>query len=302
MQVTILGHSAGGPYHGRPFTSHVLHIGNEVILIDCGEGTQMQLFHHRVRYDACQHIFITHLHGDHVFGLMGLLTNWCLKKREASLHLYGPEGLQALVEHTAQVCGVRFPYTLKFSIAPVDDSAFVLDHPLFTVQSFPLHHRMPTVGWLFREKPRPRNMIPEKIAEYDIHFSHIPAIKSGEDFAHPDGRVIPNSELTKDPLAPRSYAFCSDTAPSDIVITAVQGVDLLYHEATFCEEHTEEAQISYHSTAAQAAQIAVQAGVGQLMIGHFSGRYADEAQHLSEARAVFQRTMTATPGLVVEVG
>jgi ribonuclease Z len=301
MRVTVLGHGSGGPYNGRPFTAHALTIGSDIILIDCGEGTQMQLWHHRVRYDHCNHIFITHLHGDHVFGLMGILTNWCLKKRTEPLHLYGPEGLQALVEHTATLCGVRFPYTLKFWVAPTHEPALALTTPTYTVRSFPLLHRMPTVGWLFREQPRPRNIRPEKITEYDIHYSLIPGIKAGADLTLPSGQVVANQELTIDPAPPRSYAFCSDTAPSDLVVEQVRGVDLLYHEATFTDMHTDEAAQSYHSTAAQAAHIAQRAGVGQLLLGHFSGRYSDEAVLLSEARAVFQSTITAEPGLTVEL-
>ncbi|MBK7938785.1 MAG: hypothetical protein IPJ82_17645 [Lewinellaceae bacterium] len=177
----------------------------------------------------------------------------------------------------------------------------VLENKDLEVWTIPLNHRIETCGWLFREKKKPRNIRPEKIETYNIHFSLIPGIKAGDDLVLPDGRVIPNSELTLDPPAPKSYAFCSDTAPSPLVANRVQGVDLLYHEATFTNEHLVEASVSFHSTAAQAAEIARQAGVRKLIIGHFSGRYADVEQHLAEARMIFSETQAAEEGRVVEV-
>lgn len=296
MFLTVLGNSSGGPFHGRHYTSQVLQSGSHIFLIDCGEGTQMQLFRHRIRYDACQHIFISHLHGDHVFGLFGLLTNWCLKKRTQPLHLFSPPGLEELIEHITRLCGVRFTYELVFHAVDAGIVAPVLDLPTLEVSTIPLHHRSPTSGWLFREKPRPRNMLPRQIEVYDIPHTDIPDIKSGKDWMHPDGLLIPNGDLTRDPLPPCSYAFCSDTAPSPPVVEAVRGVDLLYHEATFLDQHTAEAELSYHSTAKQAAEVARAAGVGRLLLGHFSGRYEHEEQHLSEARSIFPATEVAHEG------
>jgi len=302
MRLTILGNSSGGPFHGRHYTSQALQIGNQVFLIDCGEGTQMQLFRYRVKFDSCRHIFISHLHGDHVFGLMGLITNWCLKKRGATLHLYSPPGLQELVETTIRLCGVRMTYPLEFHEADTSASVKIFENQQVEVWTIPLHHRSPTSGWLFRKKSGLLNIRPEKIREYDIHFSQIPAIKAGADFALPDGRSIPNADLTLSPTPPCSYAFCSDTAPSDAVAETVRGVDLLYHEATFTTENEAQAVMSFHSTAAQAAEIARRAGVKRLILGHFSGRYADEAQHLAEARAVFPETEIAAEGHRWDVG
>lgn len=302
MRLTILGNSSGGPFHGRHYTSQVLQIGNQVFLIDCGEGTQMQLFRYRVKFDSCRHIFISHLHGDHVFGLMGLITNWCLKKRGAALHLYSPPGLQELVETTIRICGVRMTYPLEFHEADTSASVKIFENQQVEVWTIPLHHRSPTSGWLFRKKSGLLNIRPEKIREHDIHFSQIPAIKAGGDLALPDGRSIPNADLTLSPAPPCSYAFCSDTAPSDAVADTVRGVDLLYHEATFTTENEAQASMSFHSTAAQAAEIAQRAGVKRLILGHFSGRYADEAQHLAEARAVFPETEIAAEGHRWDVG
>ncbi|HRI62270.1 MAG TPA: ribonuclease Z, partial [Saprospiraceae bacterium] len=296
MFVTILGNSAGGPFHGRHYTAQVLQVENQIFLIDCGEGTQMQLFQYRVKYDRCNHIFISHLHGDHVYGLIGLLTGWCLKKRTEPLHLFSPPGLRELVETTARLCRVVFPYPLEFHEVNAAVSGKVFENQHVEVWTIPLNHRIETTGWLFREKTKPRNIRPEKIEEYAISFSLIPGIKAGNDLALPDGRIIPNDELTLDPPKPLAYAFCSDTAPSPAVAQVVQGVDLLYHEATFTNEHLEEAAISFHSTAAQAAEIARQGGVERLILGHFSGRYLDAEQHLTEARAIFPATDQAVEG------
>jgi ribonuclease Z len=302
MRLTVLGNSSGGPFHGRHYTAQVLQVQNQVFLIDCGEGTQMQIFRHRVKFDRCNHFFISHLHGDHVFGLLGLITNWSLKKRAATLHLFSPPGPREWIETTIRVCGVRLTYALEFHEVDAEIFTKVFENQHVEVWAIPLHHRSPTAGWLFREKPKPRNIRPEKIAEYDIHFSQIPAIKAGNDLALPDGRRVPNAELTLDPAKPAAYAFCSDTAFSEAVAQAVRGVDLLYHEATFTSEHAEEAVVSYHSTAAQAAQIAQRASVEKLLLGHFSGRYADAAQHLAEAKMIFDKVEIAEEGGVWEVG
>lgn len=272
-----------------------------MFMIDCGEGTQMQIFKYRIKADRIRQVFITHLHGDHIFGLMGLITNWSLKKRTVDLEFFSPPGLRELIEATIRICQVRMSYKIIFHEVDASISAKVFENQKVEVWSIPLHHRNPCSGWLFREKERTRNILPEKIEAFDIPFTLIPGIKAGADLALPDGRVISNEELTIDPPKPRSFAFCSDTAPSDRVAELVHGVDLLYHEATFTNEHKEEALVSFHSTAEQAAAIARQAGVGKLLIGHFSGRYADTLQHLLEARAIFAETEAAEEGLPLEI-
>lgn len=298
MTITILGNGSGGPFHGRHYTAQLVQRGREVFLIDCGEGAQMQVFRFRAKIDRCAQIFISHLHGDHVFGLMGLLTNWCLKKRNEPLQLFSPPGLQELVETTIRICGVKMTYPLSF--ITVDAARFekVFENQTLEVWSIPLNHRTPTAGWLFREKPKPLNIRPDAIQTYGLagRYALIRAIKAGADLPLPDGRVVPNQDLTLPPTTPVSYAFCSDTAPSAAVAAAVAGVDLLYHEATFRDEHLEEARLSYHSTARQAAEIAQAAGVGRLLLGHFSGRYDDLSGHLSEAMDVFPATDLATEG------
>lgn len=302
MQLTILGNSSGGPFHGRHYTAQVLQVDNHTFLIDCGEGTQMQIFKYRAKVDACKQLFISHLHGDHVFGLMGLITNWSHKKRSEPLHVFSPPGLRELIETSIRVCGVRLSYAIEYHEVDATVSAKVFENAKVEVWTIPLHHRSPTTGWLFREKTKPRNIRPEKIELYNIPFSKIPGIKAGDDFELPDGKVVPNEELTLDPPKPVSYAFCSDTAFSETVIEVVRGVDLLYHEATFTNDNIQEAEISFHSTAAQAAEVARRAEVKRLILGHISGRYADTEQHLAEARAVFERVEIAEEGSVWAIG
>lgn len=301
MHLTILGNSSGGPFHGRNYTSQVLQVENQLFLIDCGEGAQMQLFRWRVKTDRINHIFISHMHGDHLYGLIGLLTSWCLKNRTVKLHLFSPPGLQELVEMTARMCRVEFSYPLEFHVVDPSTSSKVFENQIVEVWTIPLKHSIEATGWLFREKTKPRRMRPEKIEEYDIPFTLIPGIKAGKDLVLPDGIKVPNAELTLDPPVPRAYAFCSDTMPSDAVAEAVRGVDLLYHEATFTSDLAADALRSSHSTAAQAAEVARRAGVKRLILGHFSGRYTDADQHLAEARAIFPQTSAAEEGRVEQV-
>ncbi|MBU6340014.1 MAG: ribonuclease Z, partial [Bacteroidetes bacterium] len=297
MILTVLGNSSGGPFHGRHYPAHFLQIDNHYFLIDCGEGTQMQLFRYKCKTERLKQIFITHFHGDHLFGLLGLLTNWSLRGRTETLQIFAPPGLQEWLDATFKVCSVRLPYLIELVEVDAHKHQKVFENNSLEVFSIPLNHRIACCGWLFREKEKPRNMLADQIEKYKIPYQAIPAIKNGADYALPDGSLIPNAELTKAPPPPRAYAYCSDTAPSEQIAEWVKGVDLLYHEATFTQEHLEEAQISFHSTAVQAAEIASQASVGQLLLGHFSGRYPDTAQHLLEARAVFPNTFAAEEGL-----
>jgi len=301
MTIQILGSGSGGPFQGRNFTAQLLRVEGEVYLIDCGEGTQHQLYRFRARYEKVKQLFISHLHGDHVFGLMGLITSFCLKNRTETLTLYGPPGLRQMVEVNSALAGVRYPYPLEVVEVDTEVHQKVFESTLVEVYTVPLAHRTPCTGWLFREKKRHPNMRSDKILEYQMDYASIRAVKSGADLVLADGRVIPNEELVIAPPPPASYAFCSDTAPSEHVAEWVKGVHTLYHEATFTNEHTEEAAISGHSTAAQAAEIARQAGVGKLLMGHFSARYKDLSVHLEEARAIFESSYAVEEGMVYEV-
>lgn len=296
MKLTVLGNGSGGPVQGRHYTMQVLQVENDCFLIDCGEACQQQLYRYKVRYDRFNQIFISHLHGDHVFGLAGLLTSYSLKKRDTPLLVFSPPGLRELIETTFRITGVRLSYPLEFHEVDADRHALVFENKRVEVWSIPLNHRTPCAGWLFRQKPKLLNLRKEKIEEYAIPYQHLPGIKHGADLVLPDGRTVPNAELTHPPKPLRSYAFCSDTAYSDRVAETVRGVSLLYHEATFSNEHREEATVAYHSTAEQAAWVARQAGVERLLLGHFSGRYTTLEQHVAEARAVFAESYVAEEG------
>jgi ribonuclease Z len=302
MEVCILGNGSGGPFQGRHFTAQLLKIGKYRFLIDCGEGTQHQLYRYRVRYDSLAQIFISHLHGDHSFGLAGLLSSFCMRRRQQAIHIYSPPGLSDLIGATFRAGGIQPPFPIIFHEVDPEQSQCIFENPVLEVWTIPLRHRAPCTGWLFREKPKRRRMRKDQIEAYGIHYTQIPDLLAGADLELPDGARVPNSELTRPPDPPRTYAFCSDTAFSDRVIAAVQGVDLLYHEATFLNAQSAEAAITLHSTAAQAAEVARQAGAQKLLMGHFSSRYADLDQHLAEARAIFPESYLAEEGKHYGIG
>ncbi len=302
MWVRILGNGSGGPFQGRHYSAQLVHNRRHYFLVDCGEGTQEQLHRYRLPVDRIHQIFITHLHGDHVFGLFGLLTSYSLKNRERLMQLYSPPGLSALIGDVARHCGIHFSFPIEFIEVGYKHPEQVFENKSLEVWTVPLQHGSPCVGWLFREKPRPLNIRPEAIEQYGLSFAQIRAIKAGADLALPDGRFVPNGALTLPPKPLLSYAYCSDTAPSAAVAEAVRGVSLLYHEATFTDEHTEEAAAAQHSTARQAAEVARAAGTGRLLLGHFSGRYTDTEQHVREAQEVFPAVEAAVEGVEYSVG
>lgn len=302
MWVRILGNGSGGPFQGRHYSAQLVHNRRHYFLVDCGEGTQEQLHRYRLPVDRIQQIFITHLHGDHVFGLFGLLTSYSLKNREHPMQLYSPPGLSTLIGDVARHCAIRLSFPMEFIEVGFERSDKVFENKSLEVWTVPLHHGTPCVGWLFREKPRPLNIRPESIERYGLSFAQIRAIKAGADLTLPDGQIVPNSALTLPPKPLLSYAYCSDTAPSAAVAAAVRGVSLLYHEATFTDEHIEEAAAALHSTARQAAEVARSAGASRLLLGHFSGRYANTEQHVREAQEVFPAVEAVVEGVEYSVG
>lgn len=298
FELRILGSNAATPAHGRHLSAQVLSIGTDVFLIDCGEGTQFQMLKFHVKRHKINQIFISHLHGDHIFGLIGLLMSYDLNGRTNPLHIYSPAGLQAMIE--IQLNGEpNFP--LHFHVTNPSLSTLLFENSRVEVTSIPLVHRVPCHGFLFAEKPRPANMVKEKIAAYQIPYQAIPAIKNGADYTLEDGRVISNEELTETPAAVRKFAYCSDTMYSEAILPIIEGVDLLYHEATFMQDLLPQAEKTMHSTAKQAASIAKQAKVKQLILGHFSSRYADLNPLLEEARAVFESTSLVEEGKSISI-
>lgn len=302
MKLTILGSSSALPTSERYPSAHVLNAHERLFLIDCGEGTQMQLRKNKIRFGKINHIFISHLHGDHIFGLYGLLSSFSLMGRKTPIHLYAPENYQIMLRSHLSDFDINLSFEIDFIPLKGKDPFLILDDKYLTVTAFPLQHRVPAFGFLFREKLSDRNIIKEKIDEYQIPSVRIPAIKKGEDFIKPDGSVIPNSELTLPPPEPLSYAYCSDTSYFKRLASFIKGVSLLYHEATFDKSLNKLAEITGHSTTLDAAKTALNAGAGTLIIGHFSSRYKTISFLVEESREIFPYTYAAIDGKSYEVG
>ncbi len=302
MKLTILGSSSALPASGRYPSAHVLNAHERLFLIDCGEGTQMQLRKTRIRFAKINHIFISHLHGDHVFGLYGLLSTFSLMGRENTVHLYAPENFRSIMVSHLNDFDIHLSFEVDFIPLSGNDPVKILDDKFITVTSFPLQHRIPSYGFLFREKMSERNIIRESIAKYQIPLVRIPAIKKGENFITPDGAIIKNEDLTLPPSEPLSYAYCSDTKYFKRLASFVKGVNLLYHEATFDKSKEELAAITGHSTTIDAAKTALDAGANTLIIGHFSARYKEVSALVEEARTIFPETYPAIDGKSFEVG
>lgn len=302
MKLTILGSSSALPTSERYPSAHVLNVHERMFLIDCGEGTQMQLRRARIRFGKINHIFISHLHGDHVFGLYGLLSSFNLMGRKTTLHLYAPENYRNILNNHLGDFDIHLNYEIDFVPLSGDDPVQILDDKYVIVTSFPLLHRVPSFGFLFREKPGPRKIIKECINIYNIPQVRIPAIKKGEDFITPEGITIKNGELTLPPAQTQSYAYCSDTKYFSRLASFVKDVDLLYHEATFGKELSSLAQTTGHSTTIDAAKTAIEANAKDLIIGHFSSRYKEIMPLVEESRSLFSRTYPAIDGKSYEVG
>jgi ribonuclease Z len=297
FQLTTLGISAAGPVPGRWPSGQYLKTHRTGFLIDCGEGIQIALQRNRISWSSIDIILISHMHGDHIYGLPGLLTSWALNRRTKPLIIIGPAGLSPYLKHVFEYSYTGLPYEVTFVVAdPATASELIFADKMLEVTTLPLLHRIPTVGYLVKEKPRPRTMSGAAIEKYAIPYAAIPAIKRGEDFVNEHGDIIPNNLLTFEAPASRSFAYCSDTRPNPTLLPYLQDVDLLFHEATFLQELAEQAELSGHSTARQAAEIAREAGVGQLILGHFSPRYDDLSILLDEAREVFPNSELAREG------
>ncbi len=297
--VLILGAGSATPTLRHHPTAQLLTYGSEQFLIDCGEGTQYRLIEARARPNRLTHIFISHLHGDHYFGLAPLLSTLNLSGRTDDLYLFGPNGLDEILTTIFRWSGTRLGYNLIFQPVDPDKPMTILDHPALTVSSLPLDHRIACTGYLFREKPRPGKLYPERIPA-GVPVTALKTLKAGHDLLDEAGNVLVSAaDVTGPAPKSRSYAFCSDTRFLESVIPLVAGVDVLYHEATFLEIDADRAEEVYHSTARQAAQIAARAGAGRLLIGHFSSRYKEDEPFLAEARAIFPATELAIEGQYV---
>ncbi len=300
FQVTILGNGSAVPTVLRNPSAQMLQSGNRRFLIDCSEGTQLQMIKYRVSRKNFSHIFISHLHGDHYFGLIGLISTLHLSGREQPLHIYGPKSLEEIVHLQLKYSDTRLKYPLLFHV--LRDNEMIYEDKLLEIRCFPLSHQIPTWGFVFREREKERNLRKGFVARYAPGVEQMHRIKQGGDFVLPDGMIIKNKEITTASPLPRSYAYCSDTAYDQKIIPFIRSVDMLYHEATFDDAMAVVATEKFHSTARHAAQIAAEAGVGKLLLGHFSARYSDVSHLLKEAREVFENTLLSEQGETYDVG
>ena len=302
LTITILGSSSALPTSNRYPTAQVLSASERFFLIDCGEGTQRQLRVNKIRFTKIEHIFISHLHGDHCFGLIGLISTLGLLGRKATLYIHSHPDLEKILQPQLNYFCTDLPYTVVFYAFDPKQKALIYEDKTIQVETIPLKHRIPTVGFLFKQKPEDRKIRKEFIFSHQPSIKDMLAIKKGGDYLNSDGVVMNNEEITKDPPKTLSYAFCTDTKYTETIIEQIKGVDLLYHEATFAGDNVQLAKKTYHSTSEQAAKIATKAGAGKLLIGHFSSRYKNLDLLLNEAKAVFPNTFLANEGDVIKVG
>ena len=295
LSVTILGNNSAVPTHNRHPTAQVLQTLDHTFLIDCGEGTQMQMNMYKIRRSKITRIFISHLHGDHYFGLIGLLTSLGLNHRTADLHIYSPKPLKEIIDLQLNVCNANLPYTLEFH--NLENEEIIFEDKKIVVESFKVNHRIECWGFLFREKKNIRKIDPKKINKYNIPTSFYESLHEGKDFITGDNKLIKNELLTTPVRPPKSYAYCADTSYFEQIVEKIKGVDLLYHESTYLHALEEKAVSRFHSTAKQAAMIAKKAGAKKLLIGHFSSMYETLDEFKTEACEVFENTDIAEEGV-----
>lgn len=300
MKITILGCYAATPRTFSNPTSQVLEIKNKTFLIDCAEGTQVQLRKSNVKFTKISHIFISHLHGDHFYGLVGLISTFMLLNRINDLHIYGPKGIKEIILLQLKFSNSYTGYDLYFHELEAKTSQTIFEDEDVLVKTIPLEHRIYTNGYLFQEKNTQRKVNIEKVEEYNIDKVYFNKIKNGGDVTLDNGQIITNAELSFPPQSNKSYAFCSDTKYSESIIPIINEVDVLYHESTFLESEALLAEKTMHSTAIQAATIALKANVKNLILGHFSTRYNSIQLFQDEAQTVFKNTTIAQDGKTFE--
>ncbi|HRZ75382.1 MAG TPA: ribonuclease Z [Flavobacterium sp.] len=296
MKLTILGCYAATPRTITNPTAQVLEIKNRMFLIDCGEGTQVQLRKNKIKFSKINHIFISHLHGDHFFGLVGLISTFMLLNRESDLHVYGPKGIKEIILLQLRYGNSFTGYNLFFHELQSKESVVLFEDEKVIVKTIPLNHRIYTNGFLFQEKNRERKLNIDKIQNLEIDVVYYQKIKYGGDITLANGQVIPNSAITFEPEHEKTYAFCSDTVYDEQLIPFIEGVDVLYHESTFLEKEMHLAEKTKHSTAKQAATMALKANVKQLVLGHFSTRYESINIFKEEAETIFPNVFLADDG------
>lgn len=296
MKITILGCYAATPRTLTNPTSQVLEIKNRLFLIDCGEGTQVQLRKNKLKFSKINHVFISHLHGDHFFGLIGLISTFALLGRTTDLHVYGPKGIKEIIDLQLKLSNSWTNYKLLFHELTSKESEVIYEDEKVTVTTIPLKHRVYTNGFLFQEKIGERKLNLNVVQDFEIEKCYYQNIKNGKDITLKDGRVISNGKLTTDPDSALSYAFCSDTKYSEDIIPLIKNVTVLYHESTFLDSEESLASKTMHSTAKEAATIALKANVEQLILGHYSTRYESIDLFKKQAEMIFKNVLLADDG------
>ena len=296
MKLTILGCYAATPRTFTNPTSQVLEIKNRLFLIDCGEGTQVQLRKNKIKFSKINHIFISHLHGDHFFGLVGVVSTFALLGRTTDLHIYGPKGIKQIITLQLQLSNSWTNYGLFFHELESNASESIYEDDKILVKTIPLKHRVYTNGFLFQEKVGERKLNLDAVQNYGIETCYYQKIKNGNDIKLEDGTLINNHKITFDPVPAKSYAFCSDTVYDESILPIIKNVDILYHESTFLKSEEALAKKTLHSTATQAATIALKAGAKQLVLGHYSTRYESIEKFREEAETIFEKVLLADDG------
>ncbi len=301
FDVTILGNTSSIPVHGRNHTAQIVRFGQFCLLLDCGEGMQIQARKYKIKVARISHIFISHLHGDHYLGLVGLLSSYNLSKRTKALTIFGPKGLDEIITTHFRWSDTKLGYPITFVQTDSKNMNLLVDEKLFQVYSFPLQHRIPTTGFLIREKYGLRSLIKEKIEGKELSIAAIKSLRAGIDYYSQEGEIFKVKEFTY-PLPPlRAYAFCSDTKFDPGLKEYISKVDLLYHESTFLEQDRDRAELTFHSTAKEAGQIAKLCGVKKLLLGHFSSRYANLDPMLAEAEIEFKPIEISEEGQTYQI-
>ncbi len=301
FELLILGSTAASPSSDRNSSAQLLNIAERYCLIDCGEATQIQLRKFKAKFQAIDHVFISHLHGDHFFGLPGLLSSMHLLGRKQTLYIYGPENLKKMMDLLFEVSETQLNYSIQWVFTNAKGKNLLFEDEKIEVYSFPLKHRIQCTGFLFKEKNLPRKIDKFLMEKHKLSQADINLLKNGEDVMNADGLFIKNAEVTLDPPKARTYAYCSDTIFDLNLVDYIKNADVLYHESTFLNDMHERATKTFHSTAQQAATIAKAAEVNHLILGHFSARYRKIEEFLSEAKTIFEACELATDGKKIKI-
>tara|TARA_B100000927_G_scaffold134525_1_gene108473 strand:+ start:1503 stop:2423 length:921 start_codon:yes stop_codon:yes gene_type:complete len=301
FSVTILGSGAALPTKNRMPSAQYVNCNNRHFLIDCAEGTQLQLRKYKINFQKISHVFISHLHGDHYFGLVGLLSTMNLLGREKELTIFGPSELEELINPMLQFGGSRLSFAVYFVRLNMTDEATIYEDEIVEVHSFPMDHKIPTCGFLIKEKPKLLKINPQKITEYDLKIEHFKALQNAQDIVLETGEICKYQELTLPRQKALSYAYCSDTKKSLAISKNISGATVLYHEATFLIKDQKRANLTTHSTTKDAAEIAIDAKVQKLVVGHISSRYKTNEEHLKELKQIFSNSEVAEDGMCIDL-